>query len=138
MEAMVRWLNGKELADRLDIGNPPLYYWALVTGYCLWVMAICYISRTIPSLDRRNIEFRRKLYYRLIVTGKNGLGKESLFEFKHIPDYNRMTELGEGNAFGDRKAGIERLGYLSLLGAAIIVMSLGYGGAVLFRNAFAV
>jgi len=58
MEAMVRWLNGKELADRLDIGNPPLYYWALVTGYCLWVMAICYISRTIPSLDRRNIEVR--------------------------------------------------------------------------------
>lgn len=58
MEVMARWLNGKQLSDRLDIGNPPLYYWALVTGYCLWVMAICYISRAIPRFDRRNIEVR--------------------------------------------------------------------------------
>lgn len=69
------------------------------------------------------------------MTEKKGLGKESLFDFKHIPNYNHTTELGESNAFGVKKTGIEMLGYLGL-GAAVVVMSLGCGGAMLFRHQY--
>ena len=55
LEANSRWLNGNELCDALGLGNPGLYYWALVAGQCIFFMAICYTYRSIPFLDRRKI-----------------------------------------------------------------------------------
>lgn len=55
LEANSRWLNGNELCDRLGLGKPGLYYWALVAGQCLFFTCICYFYRAIPYLDRRKI-----------------------------------------------------------------------------------
>ena len=53
--ASARWLNGNELSDRLGLGRPSLWYWALVAGQCIFYMSICYVYRSIPYLDRRKI-----------------------------------------------------------------------------------
>ena len=55
LEVNSRWLNGNELCDRLGLGRPSLYYWALMAGQCFFFMAVCYIYRAIPYLDRRKI-----------------------------------------------------------------------------------
>lgn len=55
LEANSRWLNGNELCDRLGLGKPGLYYWALVAGQCLFFTCICYFYRAVPYLDRRKI-----------------------------------------------------------------------------------
>lgn len=56
LNANARWLNGDDLADALDIGRPSLYYKALVAGQCIFYMFICYIHRSIPSLDRKKLK----------------------------------------------------------------------------------
>ena len=56
LEASSRWLNGNELCDELGLGNPGLYYRALMAGQCLFFMALCYTYRLIPYLDRRKIK----------------------------------------------------------------------------------
>lgn len=56
IEASSRWLNGNELCDELGLGNPRMYYWALMAGQCLFFMAVCYTYRLIPYLDRRKIK----------------------------------------------------------------------------------
>jgi len=55
LEVNSRWLNGNALCDRLGLGRPGIYYWALMAGQCLFFMAICYIHRAIPWLDKRKI-----------------------------------------------------------------------------------
>ena len=55
LEATSRWLNGNELCDALGLGQPTVYYWALMAGQCLFFMSICYLYRAIPFLDRRKI-----------------------------------------------------------------------------------
>lgn len=60
-EANARWLNGKDLADALAIGNPSLYYWALMLGYCVFVSLTCYISRSWPELDKLQIQVSRMI-----------------------------------------------------------------------------
>lgn len=58
LEANSRWLNGNELCDRLGLGRPGFYYWALMAGQCMFFMAVCYTYRSIPYLDRRKIAVR--------------------------------------------------------------------------------
>lgn len=53
--ASARWLNGNELADRLGLGQPSAWYWALVAGQCIFFMSLCYFYRSIPYLDRRKV-----------------------------------------------------------------------------------
>jgi hypothetical protein len=55
LEVNSRWLNGNSLCDRLGLGRPGIYYWALMAGQCLFFMAICYTYRAIPYLDKRKI-----------------------------------------------------------------------------------
>lgn len=55
LEANCRWLNGNELCDRLHLGRPSLYHWALMAGQCMFFIVTCYLHRTIPCLDRRKI-----------------------------------------------------------------------------------
>ena len=56
--ANARWLNGNELADRLGLGRPSLWYWALVAGQCIFFMSMCYLHRSVPYLDRRKVAVR--------------------------------------------------------------------------------
>ena len=61
LQVLSRWLNGNELSDALGIGRPSMYYWALAVGQCLFFMAICYLYRAVPYLDRRKIAVSKSL-----------------------------------------------------------------------------
>ena len=58
LEAQSRFLNGNELCDRLGLGRPSFYYWALMAGQCFFFMVVCYTYRSIPYLDARKISVR--------------------------------------------------------------------------------
>jgi len=129
LEASSRWLNGNDLCDALGLGRPGWYYWTLMAGQCLFFMAICYTYRMIPYLDRRKVtvsfapplllcsdhtvniitaQALRKVFWAVIVDGKNGLREETTFDFKYIPDLHKTTQMEEGEKSGIRQSGIER------------------------------
>ncbi|EME78032.1 uncharacterized protein MYCFIDRAFT_191312 [Pseudocercospora fijiensis CIRAD86] len=90
IEVNLRWLNGNELADAMDISRPTPYYWALRAGQTVYFAAMCYINRSIPLFDRWQIRtFRRELWSMVLDEKKNGLGRLSVFDFKyswcHVP-----------------------------------------------------
>ncbi|KAF2762109.1 hypothetical protein EJ05DRAFT_197550 [Pseudovirgaria hyperparasitica] len=96
LTASARWLNGNDLADKLALPRPSLYYSALMAGQCLFFMFMCYTARSISYLDRRKIAWLKRLYYELVVKSKVGLGGvETLFELKYIPQYETITNMGE-------------------------------------------
>lgn len=96
--ASARWLNGNELVDKLGLPKPSLYYWALMAGQCTFYIIMCYLHRSIPYLDRRKIATFRRVFYALIVESKYGLeGKETVFDFKYVPEYSTLTEMGIGS-----------------------------------------
>lgn len=117
LEANARWLNGNQLCDALGLGRPSLYYWILVAGQCLFLMGLCYTNRSIDWLDKRkikvslficlvffcdankNLKALRKLFLRVIIEDKtHGLGTETKFDFKYIPEYHTRTEKGENDS----------------------------------------
>lgn len=148
LEVNARWLNGNKLCDALGLGRPSLYYWALMAGQCLFFMVLCYTYRSFETLDRRKIKVSlthalseapayrsslsvtdlphlmrqqalRKVMWRVIVEGKHGLGQESIFDFKYIPDYHITTsdapEVEKVDAGGITKPGVERRNLTVLL-----------------------
>lgn len=117
LEVNARWLNGSELCDRLGLGRPSLYYWALMSGQCIFYMAICYTYRSIPYLDRRKIAALRRIFWALIVEGKYGLGETTVFEFKYVPDYHVNTSKGDDAqvALKYRTTGVERRNLQTLI-----------------------
>lgn len=137
LSAGARWLNAWELSDALDLMKPPIYYYALVIGQCLFFMGLCYTYRAIPSWDRHKIAGLKKLFYSMIVENKShGLGAETVFEFKYIPDFAFRTEKVED----DRKrsgligSGVERRNLQALIVAGILtagVAAVGWGAAKL-------
>ena len=58
--------------------------------------------------------------------GKYGLGKESVFEFKYVPDFHVTTEKGEA-VEGIRQPGIERRNLKALACAVGVVGILSWG-----------
>ncbi|MCJ1251119.1 hypothetical protein MMC30_008350 [Trapelia coarctata] len=108
LEASSRWLNGNDLCDALGLGRPGWYCWSLMAGQCLFFMAICYTYRMVPYLDRRKITALRKVFWAVIVDGKNGLREETSFDFKYIPDLHKTTQMEEGEKSGIQQSGIER------------------------------
>lgn len=93
--AGARWLNGNELCDALKLPRPSLYYWALMAGQCWFFMVMNYTYRSIPSWDKYKTEVVRDLFWKFIVDSKWGLeGNTTHFEFKYVPQYSIMTELG--------------------------------------------
>jgi hypothetical protein len=145
LEAMSRLLNGDQLSDALNLPRPNLYYRMLVWGYCFWVMTASYIIPKIWSIDRLMIsvcktthdlvmatncsisQLRRKNFYKQLLDEKNGLGKETRFEFKYMPTLTRRTRLGERRTIKYERPGIESLARLGLLAAFAAVATLGMG-----------
>ncbi|KAI1288287.1 hypothetical protein F5Y03DRAFT_404935 [Xylaria venustula] len=143
MSAQTYWLNGKELAEKLEIERPSLYYSSLVFGQCLFFMVTCYVNRSFRWLDERNIKvcvsfhnplpsspacsLVRKVFYTVFLedTSKGGLGYESKFIFKYLPDFDKMsTERGAATAVaGIHKPGLERVALLSLITFSTLVGS---------------
>ncbi|KAL6717476.1 hypothetical protein ACLMJK_005391 [Lecanora helva] len=127
LEVTSRFLNGNELSDALGLGRPGFYYWALSVGQALFFMFICYTYRSIPYLDRRKITALRKIFWKVIVENKHGLGgEESSFEFKYIPDLSKSTQIDDAPESGVKQPGVERRNLETLTIACIIVGVLAY------------
>ncbi|OAX84559.1 hypothetical protein ACJ72_01078 [Emergomyces africanus] len=125
LEAITRWLNGKELSDKLGVGKPAYYYYWLVFGYCLFVSLWCYVQRTFPFLDRRHIARTRRHFWKIILDEKIGLGEETKFDFKYVPGYDLTTEQGTKVERARQSLGIELLGFLGLAGAVVTTAAMG-------------
>jgi hypothetical protein len=96
LTASARWLNGNALSDELGLMRPGIYYTCLMAGQCLFFCFFCYTYRSIPSLDRKKVAMLKKVFYDVIVHSKYGLrGEETRFDFKYVPEYSTITEMGE-------------------------------------------
>jgi hypothetical protein len=99
--ASARWLNGNDLSDRLGLKRVSPYYWCLMAGQCLFFVVFCYTYRSIPSWDRKHIDRSKEIFWNVIVKAKWGLaGTETTFDFKYVPQYDTLTNLGD---IGERK-----------------------------------
>lgn len=128
LEVNARWLNGSELCDALGLGRPSAWYWALMAGQCIFFMSICYLYRSIPALDRRKVGALRSVFWGLIVEGKHGLGEETVFEFKYVPDYHVLTAKGADERAKVKEVGIERRNLNTLLVATGFLAAASYVG----------
>ncbi|KAF2447066.1 hypothetical protein P171DRAFT_409430 [Karstenula rhodostoma CBS 690.94] len=106
--ASARWLNGNELADALGLPRVSYYYWALMAGQCLFFMSVCYFYRAIPSLDHGHVERLKRIFYNVIVNAKYGLaGIETTFDFKYVPEYDTVTDMGKPREIKLKSSGVE-------------------------------
>ncbi|KAF2089854.1 hypothetical protein K490DRAFT_35442 [Saccharata proteae CBS 121410] len=122
--ASARWLNGNALCDELGLPRPSAYYWALMAGQCIFFMVMNYAYRAVPSWDRHKNEMLRDVFWKLIVDSKWGLeGKQTNFDFKYVPEYGILTELGNSEKAVLKEGYVERrnLKWL-LLAAGVSVM----------------
>jgi len=117
LEVNARWLNGNDLCDALGLGKPSLYYYTLMAGQCIFFMSVCYLYRSIPWLDRRKVKALRHIFWTVIVEGKHGLGEETVFDFKYIPDYHITTDRGSDDKTGVKGPGIERRNLMTFITA---------------------
>ncbi|KAL2862356.1 oxygenase MpaB family protein [Aspergillus lucknowensis] len=117
MDALTRLLNGEQLSDELHIPKTSLYYRVLMWGYCFWVQVQAKTLPFIPAVDRHLIASRKKFFWKHLMDEKDGLGKETVFDFKYVPGLKRRTRLGERKKYFFKKPGIEILSYLGLLSA---------------------
>jgi hypothetical protein len=112
-------------------------------------MSICYVYRSIPYLDRRKIKVRsfpisfpnlidldpsinthqalRHIFWVIIVENKHGLGEESVFDFKYVPDYHIRTYKEDAGKSGIDQPGIERRNLKTLIYAVGAVAIVTYG-----------
>ncbi|KAH7122318.1 hypothetical protein B0J11DRAFT_335790 [Dendryphion nanum] len=135
--ASARWLNGNELGDSLGLPRVSLYYWALMAGQCLFFISFCYIYRAIPYLDRRNIARVKRIFYAVIVDSKWGLaGTETLFDFKYVPEYETVTDMGKMSEIKLRQSPVE-MRNLRTLGIFLGVVGVGTWVAVKAAGAVA-
>ncbi|KAK4555555.1 hypothetical protein LTR86_007308 [Recurvomyces mirabilis] len=133
LTASARWLNGNDLCDELGLMRPSVYYWALMAGQCLFFCLFAYTYRLVPSWDRKHIDMLKRAFWQIIVNTKYGLkGEEARFEFKYVPEFETITEMGEGSVQGKDDAGIERRNFRTFVGAVVV---LGVGSFVGFKIA---
>lgn len=134
--ASARWLNGNELGDALALPRVSYYYWALMTGQCLFFMAICYTYRSIPWLDRRKVSKLKKLFYTVIVESKYGLaGTETVFDFKYVPEYETVTDMGQPSELKLANSSVEMRNLRTL---GIFLSVVGFGAYASVKAASAV
>ncbi|KAK4972579.1 hypothetical protein LTR66_011286 [Elasticomyces elasticus] len=123
--ASARWLNGNDLCDQLGLPRPGLYYWALMAGQCLFFMVFSYTYRAVPYLDRRKIDMLKDVFYTIVVKSKYGLqGQETNFDFKYVPEYSTITEMGDSPRAVLKQTGIEGRNLKTLV-IAVGVMGIG-------------
>ncbi|KFX96726.1 hypothetical protein O988_05192 [Pseudogymnoascus sp. VKM F-3808] len=91
--AQSRVYNGEHLCD--DLGIPKASYIGYGKAYMQisLIMAITYIFRSIPSLDKWRLQHNRKDFWEKIVTGKDGLGDETKFKMQYIPEFDTLSKL---------------------------------------------
>ncbi|PNS16744.1 hypothetical protein CAC42_4708 [Sphaceloma murrayae] len=124
--ASARWLNGPALSDALELPRVSPYYTILMAGQCLFFAFFSYTYRSVESWDKNKIELLRKVFWQIIVESKYALnGKVTSFDFKWVPEYSTVTEMGEATARSDKDAvSVERRN-LKAVAIAIGVLGLG-------------
>ncbi|KAL1855792.1 hypothetical protein Daus18300_010967 [Diaporthe australafricana] len=122
------WLNGWELSRALGIERPSLWHQALVAGQCIYFMASCYLYRSIPHWDERKNERARKFFFHLLHSKEIGLGRETNFNFKYVPQLGRTTELGKRAGSRLRIGASERQGLTALMLVAALVAAVAWSG----------
>ncbi|KAF1917062.1 hypothetical protein BDU57DRAFT_517531 [Ampelomyces quisqualis] len=123
--ASARWLNGNELADRLGLKRVSLYYWSLMAGQCLFFMFYCYFYRLVPSWDKEHVERAKDIFWKVIVKAKWGLAdEETTFDFKYVPQYDTLTNLGD---IGEAKMKTSGLEMRNLRAFSVFVGLVGVG-----------
>lgn len=133
LTASARWLNGNDLCDELGLVRPSAYYWALMAGQCLFFCIFSYAYRAVPSWDRKKIKMLKHVFWELIVNAKSGLkGKESTFDFKWVPEYSTITEMGECEEERGTVSYVERRNLKTIV---VVVSVMGIGALVAFRIA---
>ncbi|KAH7359878.1 hypothetical protein BKA66DRAFT_471777 [Pyrenochaeta sp. MPI-SDFR-AT-0127] len=125
LTASARWLNGNELCDSLGLKRVSAYYWSLMAGQCLFFMFYCNFYRIFPSLDARRIERAKEIFWNVIVKANWGLGGiETTFDFKYVPQYDTLTNLGD---IGARKLKTSSIEMRNLRAFGIFLGVLGLG-----------
>lgn len=123
--ASARWLNGHDLADALGLPRVSWYYSSLMAGQCLFFMGVCYFYRSLPGLDQSHVERLKRIFYNFIVNAKYGLaGVETTFDFKYIPEYDTVTEMGDPEEIKLRGGAVE-MRNLKALGIFFGVVGVG-------------
>jgi len=104
-----------------------------MAGQCLFFSFFCYTYRAVPSWDRKKIEMLKGLFYQIIVHSKYGLkGEETKFDFKYVPEYETITQLGECEEDKNMTSGVEsRNRNTFLIGVAVF----GIGTWITFKIA---
>ncbi|KIV99040.1 uncharacterized protein PV09_09215 [Verruconis gallopava] len=108
LQAMVYWLNGKEIARSLEIEAPSLYHTSLVAGQCWLFMLLTYPRRFTPTFidDRINEATKKKIYDALVHNKEKGaLGYKAKFTFKWIPALDFRTPPGDTKADRTKDSG---------------------------------
>lgn len=74
----------------------------------------------------------RRVFWQVIVNNKSGLGEETTFDFKYIPDLSKKTQMEDASETGVKKAGIERRNLQALgIGCFLIPLAGFFGLKVL-------
>lgn len=88
-------------------------------------MGVCYFYRAIPNLDRGHVERSKRIFYNVVVNAKHGLaGIETTFDFKYVPEYDTVTDMGKPRDIKLRSSGVE-MRNLRALGIFIGVVTVG-------------
>ncbi|KAL1305055.1 hypothetical protein AAFC00_001993 [Neodothiora populina] len=127
--AGARWLNGNKLCDALGLPRPSLYYSLLMAGQCVFFCFWCYLYRAIPSWDRRKIDTLRRIFWAIVVESKYGLkGEMTSFNFKYVPEYETITEMGGAGEAQLKYQGVEWRNLKTLVIASGVAGVVAWGG----------
>jgi len=76
----------------------------------------------------------RRIFWAIIVENKGGLGKETVFEFKYVPDFSKKTQREDPEDTGLKQPGVERRNLQAFaVGSCILILS-GYCWIRLFGS----
>ena len=74
------------------------------------------------------IQALRHIFWAAIVDGKHGLGEQTVFDFKYIPDYHVTTDRGSDEQTGLKESGIERRNLTAFIVASACIGVAAYTG----------
>lgn len=90
INAAARRLAGDKLCNELGVAKVNIVWKGVWGANVSLYKGYAYLCRSVPFLDKRNINMMKKLTWKVVVEGKHGLGGErSQFPMKYKPTYDR-------------------------------------------------
>ena len=84
-----------------------------------------------------SLQALRRVCWTVVVESKAGLGEETMFEFKYIPDFSKKTQMEEPEASGSKGSGIEKRNLRAFVIACCLLISVTYTGMRMFGYIYA-